>query len=123
MKTRLNPDTGIREWGPDEYQARKGWVPWIETSIPTYNTDTQYIQEGDPLVESHQVTQTWLVVDKTTEVIESETENSVLQTKLDQFKQSATWTKIKNDQDLTASEIQTVIRFITRFIVKKIGQE
>lgn len=121
MKTRLNPDTGIREFGPDEYQARKGWVPYIQTLPPSYNNPTQYIMEGEPLVELHKVTQTWVIVDKSTEVIESKTEDNVLRDKLNQFKQSDIWTKIKNDENLTAAEIQTVVRFITRYLVKKIG--
>ncbi len=120
MKTRLNPDTGIREFGPDEHQERKGWLPWIEVVQPVYNSLTQYVIQGDPVVDVDKVTQTWVVIDKSESQIDIDTENIALQAKLVLFKQSAIWTKIKADQDLTNAEIQQVMRFVTRYLVKMI---
>jgi hypothetical protein len=102
---------------------KAGYILPVEIQeMPSYNVATQYIMEGLPTILVDKVIKTWLVVDKTTEVIESETEDNVLRDKLIAFKQSAIWTKIKNDQDLTNAEIQLVVRFITRYVVKKIGQ-
>ena len=120
MKTRLNPDTGIREWGPDEYQERKGWLPWIEKPQPVFNPITQYVVEGEPNVKVDRVVQTWDIIDKSAEQIATELAATQLQNKVDNFKASTAWTQIKAEQDLTNAEIQETINFLAKMVVRKL---
>lgn len=104
---------------PDYYKP--GYVlPQSIDVIPAYDSATQYIIPGIPIVEATQVRKTWTVVDKTTEELANETEEVWITNAKTTILGSAIWTSIKNDQDLTAGQIQTVIRFLARIIIKKV---
>lgn len=124
MYAKLNVDkTEVIEWfNTDVLPPHKaGYILPVEIQeMPAYNVATQYIVE-DTTILSDKVIKTWVVIDKSAEAIESETEDNALQDKLINLKQSTIWTKIRTDRDLTAGEIQQVIRFLSRVVVKKIG--
>lgn len=124
MYAKLNVDkTEVIEWfNTDVLPPHKaGYILPVEIQkMPAYNVATQYIVEGTTIL-SDKVIKTWVVIDKSVEAIESETEDIALQDKLINLKQSTIWTKIRADQDLTVGEIQQVIRFLSRVVVKKIG--
>ena len=119
----LNSDRTIREFREFDVLPphREGYVlPVVVDTQPVYNATTQFLVVGEHIVEQNQVRQTWIVVDKPLAQIDSETESALINSRINDFKNSAIWQAIKNDQDLTANQIQTVIRLLTRIVVKKL---